>query len=146
MLWGPNTEDETRRFLQQAIQKQIVKPRTHYELAISYNSELIGGAGIIVRNTDTMETEIGYCLDEPYWGKGLGTELAGALIQYSFEELKMHRVFAKCDKDNIGSYRIMEKNGMIREGLLRENQVIRGKHRDTLIYSILKHEWPPKQA
>jgi RimJ/RimL family protein N-acetyltransferase len=34
----------------------------------------------------------------------------------------------------------MEKNGMIKEGHLRENLKIRGGYRDTLIYGILRHE------
>ena len=141
MNWGPNSETETRRFLQNAIKNQIVKPRTSYELAITLDGELIGGCGFTIQNLKLGESEIGYCIDEPHWGKGYGTEVAGALIQYGFKERGMHRIFAKCDPENKGSYRVMEKNGMTKEGHLRENLKVRGQYRDTLIYGILRHEW-----
>jgi ribosomal-protein-alanine N-acetyltransferase len=68
-------------------------------------------------------------------------EFAAAMIRYGFEELLLHRVLAKCDPENHGSYRVMEKNGMTKEGHLRENLKIRGQYRDTLIYGFLRHEW-----
>jgi RimJ/RimL family protein N-acetyltransferase len=144
MEWGHNTERDTKRFIQDAIKKQVVKPRENYELAITLDSQLIGGTGIIIKSRNDGEAEIGYCIDEPYWGKGVGSEVAEALIKHCFEELDVHRVIATCDSENIGSYRVMEKNGMTREGLLRENKLIKGRRRDTLIYSILTHEWTPE--
>ena len=141
MEWGPNTEADTKRFIQDAIKKQIVKPRENYELAVTFNGQLIGGTGIIIRSRSDGEAEIGYCIDEPYWGKGIASEVAAALIRHCFEELGMHRVIATGDEENIGSYRVMEKNRMTKEGLLRENKLIKGKRRNTLIYSILRHEW-----
>ena len=41
---------------------------------------------------------------------------------------------------NVASWRVMERNGMSREGRLRQNVVIRGERRDSLLYSILVHE------
>ena len=85
--------------------------------------------------------EIGYCIRRENWGKGIATEVAGGLIRYGFSDLKMHRIEAKCDPDNIASYIVMEKNGMQREGILRQDKNIRGEWRDSYIYSILSHEW-----
>jgi RimJ/RimL family protein N-acetyltransferase len=90
---------------------------------------------------DNKIAEIGYCLNRSYWGKGYGTEVAASLIEFGFKDLKMHRIVAMCDPKNIGSWKIMEKNGMTREGVLRENKIIRGNWRDSYIYSILEHEW-----
>jgi RimJ/RimL family protein N-acetyltransferase len=42
---------------------------------------------------------------------------------------------------NVTSWSIMEKNGMRREGKLRENVEIRRERRDSLLYSILRHEY-----
>lgn len=141
MTWGPNTDTETKQFLQSKLQAQILKPRVSYDLAITLEGVLIGGGGLTIHDQKSGEAELGYCFDEPYWGNGLGTEFASAMIRYGFEELDLHKIIAKCDPENQGSYRIMEKNGMIREGHLRENQRIRGKYRDTLIYGILRGEW-----
>ena len=141
MTWGPNTETETKQFLQSKLQSQVVKPRASYDLAITVDGIPIGGGGLTLHDQKSGEAELGYCLDEPYWGKGLGTEFAVAMVRYGFEELDLHRIIAKCDPESHGSYRIMEKIGMTKEGHLRENQRIRGKYRDTLIYGILRGEW-----
>ena len=141
MAWGPNTRAETRRFLERNIQAQVVKPRTSYELAIEFNGELIGGCGLTIHSLSDKRAEIGYCIRRENWGKGIATEVAGGLIRYGFSELKMHRIEAKCDPDNIASYIVMEKNGMQREGVLRQDKNIRGEWRDSYIYSILSHEW-----
>jgi RimJ/RimL family protein N-acetyltransferase len=141
MTWGPNTETETKQFLQSKLQSQVVKPRASYDLAITVDGIPIGGGGLTIHDQKSGEAELGYCFDEPHWGKGLGTEFAVVMVKYGFEELDLHRIIAKCDPENHGSYRIMEKIGMTKEGHLRENQRIRGKYRDTLIYGILRGEW-----
>ena len=141
MTWGPNTRAETRRFLERNIQAQVVQPRTDYNLAITKKDELIGGCGLTIHSLSDKRAEIGYCIRRDYWGKGVGTEVAAELIRFGFAEMKMHRIEAKCDPENIASYRIMEKNGMQREGILREEKKIRGEWRDSYIYSILVDEW-----
>jgi [ribosomal protein S5]-alanine N-acetyltransferase len=141
MPWGPNTRAETRRFIERNIQAQVVKPRTSYELAITMDGELIGGCGLTIHSLSDKRAEIGYCLRRDMWGKGIATEVAGLLIRFGFSELGMHRIRALCDTMNHGSYRVMEKNAMQCEGVLRHEKNIRGEWRDSYIYSILEHEW-----
>lgn len=141
MTWGPNTRAETRRFIERNIQAQVIKPRTSYQLAIIYNDELIGGCGLTVHSLSDKRAELGYCIRREDWGKGIGTVVAELLLDFGFNELGLHRIEAKCDVENHASYKIMEKNGMQKEGVLREEKNIRGKWRDSYIYSILEHEW-----
>lgn len=146
MPWGPNTESDSRNFIQRKLQEQIVKPRKVHDLAITLKGEVIGGGGLTIHDSESGSAELGYCLEESHWGKGIGTEFAAEMIRYGFEEFGFHRVYARCDAQNTGSFRVMEKNGMIREGLLRDDTKIRGVYRSTLIYSILRHEWDKRQA
>lgn len=143
MDWGPNTEEETRKFVQRAIANQKEQPRRNYTLAIVLKSDsrLIGGCGIEVSNPDNREGWIGYCLNRNFWGKGYGTETARALLKFGFNYLNLHRVYATCDPANIASAQVLEKIGMQREGHLRENKRAKGKWRDSLLYAILDCEW-----
>ncbi len=141
MSFGPNTPEDTNRFLERAIEKQRQSPRTGYTLALTIGGELIGGCGLTITDAKLGEGEIGYCMRPEHWGRGIGTEAAGALIGFGFRELGLHRIIAKCDPMNVASWRVMEKNGMRREGRLRENVEIRGERRDSLLYSILRHEY-----
>ena len=56
--------------------------------------------------------EIGWHLAEPYWGKGLATEAARALLNYGFEVLKQETIWAVADPDNKASLAVMERLGM----------------------------------
>jgi RimJ/RimL family protein N-acetyltransferase len=117
MSWGSNTRTETKRFIQRTIQNQLLIPRTNFELAITIKNKLIGGCGIIIKSTPDKSADIGYCLRLEEWGRGIGSDVAGALIKFGFTDLKLHRIVAMCDTENHESYRVMEKNGMQREGV-----------------------------
>lgn len=74
-----------------------------------------------------------YWIGEEYWGKGYGTGAAKAMIDFAFMEKKYHKVFARYFKSNPASGRIMQKVGMVQEGLLKDHLVKDDKYED-LIY------------
>jgi len=141
--WGPNTEEETKNFIQRAIAHQKEQPRRTYTLAIvlKLDGRLVGGCGIEVLNPDNREGWIGYCLNRNFWGQGYATETAKVLLEFGFNHLNLHRVFATCEPANIASAQVLEKIGMQREGRLREHKWAKRKWRDSLLYAILDYEW-----
>ena len=143
MPWGPNTENDTRDFIQRAVGYQLEQPRTHYELAVTLRDKgvLIGGCGIRVTNPVLREGNFGYCLNKQYWGNGYATEAAETLLDFGFGTMKLHRIYATCDPENHASRKVLEKNGLTQEGHLRENLMIRDVWRDSLVYAILDREW-----
>lgn len=143
MDWGPNTEEDSKNFIQRAIAYQKEQPRKKYTLAIVLKKKdtLIGGCGIHVSNPDNREGWIGYCLNHNFWGQGYATETAKALLKFGFDQLNLHRIFATCDPANIASAHVLEKIGMKHEGHLREHKWAKGKWRDSLLYAILDYEW-----
>ncbi|MCF2936826.1 GNAT family N-acetyltransferase [Paenibacillus alkaliterrae] len=140
MIWGPNTEDDTKKFIQRTIEMQGHNPRKDLELAVTLkdSGQLIGGCGIHVEGTNG---EIGYCFHPNYWRQGYASESAAALLKFGFNELGLHRIFATCRPDNIGSSMVMEKIGMKREGHLREHMKVKGQWKDSFLYSILDQEF-----
>ncbi|MDY0409775.1 GNAT family N-acetyltransferase [Paracerasibacillus soli] len=80
-------------------------------------------------------------MNPKYWKMGFATEVANLLISYGFKQLKLHRIFATCDPRNIGSLRVLEKVGMMKEGRIREHILIKDGWRDSLLYSVLEQEW-----
>jgi len=143
MNWGPNTEEETKNFIQRAIAHQKEQPRRNYTLAMVLKADgrLVGGCGIEVSNPDNREGWIGYCLNRNFWGQGYATETAKVLLEFGFNHLNLHRVFATCEPANIASAQVLEKIGMQREGRLREHKWAKRKWRDSLLYAILDYEW-----
>lgn len=143
MDWGPNNLEETKAFIQRALEGQEEKPRYHYTLAITLKTDLrlIGSCGIHVSNPDNREGWIGYCFNKQFWGKGYATETARALVMFGINKLSLHRVFATCDPANTASSYVLENIGMKLEGHIHESKLAKGKWRNSLLYAILEQEW-----
>jgi len=144
MLFGPNNEEESRAFIKRAIASNSKEPIDNYSLAVELKEtgKLIGACDLHIKGDDP---EVGWIVHKDHWGKGYGTEMGLALLKLGFEENNLHRIIARCDIENIGSVRIMEKIGMRREGVFREYRRTRpnsGKlYRDELVCAVLKDEW-----
>jgi ribosomal-protein-alanine N-acetyltransferase len=143
MIWGPNTRDQTWKFLDRALQAQVQWPRPEVGLAIELKNErrLIGSIGLRMKDEANRNADIGYVLNRKYWSHGYMTEGACAILDVAFKQLKLHRVWATCDTRNRSSYRVMERLGMRREGLFVKDSMERGEWRDTYLYAILAEEW-----
>ncbi|MEK5486971.1 GNAT family N-acetyltransferase [Lysinibacillus sp. FSL M8-0355] len=140
--WGPNTEEDSKEFIQDALDEARQTPRERYVFAIIYQETLIGSVEIMIRDFTNKVGEIGYIVNPDYWGKGVATQSAQLVITFGFDTLKLHRIYATCDPRNIGSSKVLEKVGMTKEGILRENMLMKdGVWRDSFLYSVLKQEW-----
>lgn len=139
-LWGPNDEEQSRSFVEGAIRASRESPRQTYELAVVLRETgaLVGGAGIRIRDVDHREGDIGYVLRKDHWGRGLGTQVARALVRFGFERLDLHRIWATCEAENVASAKVLGRAGMRQEGRLRSNRLQRGVWRDTLLFAILE--------
>jgi [ribosomal protein S5]-alanine N-acetyltransferase len=141
--WGPNTPEVTHRVLQQWISAQENWPRPSLPLAIELRSEskLIGGTGFASIDCSAQMGIFGFVLRKDYWGKGIATETARAVVRFGFERLKLHRVVAECFVENFASARVLTKLGMRREAHFVENTLKAGQWRDTYLYALLREEW-----
>jgi len=140
--WGPNTEEDSKEFIQDALDEARQTPRERFVFAIIYQETLIGSVEIMIRDFTNKVGEIGYIVNPDYWGKGVATQSAKLVIAFGFDTLKLHRIYATCDPRNIGSSKVLEKVGMAKEGILRENMLMKdGVWRDSFLYSVLKQEW-----
>ena len=76
-----------------------------------------------------------------FWNKGYTTEALIALLNFAFGEMKLHRIEEGCAVENIASARVLEKAGMIREGMKRKKLPIRGEWKDNFFYGLLREEF-----
>ncbi len=143
MPWGPNSEEDTRSFIERAIVCRLDDPRHTYELAVALKDggRLVGGCGIHAINFSNRSAYMGYCFHRDAWGRGYATEASRALLAFGFGQLGLHRMAATCDTGNAASAKVLEKIGMRREAHLREDTLLRGQWRDSYLYAILEDEW-----
>ena len=102
---------------------------------------MIGNCSLAVDEPRQRRAHIGYVLHPDYWRQGLATDAAGLLLALGFNQLGLHRIEATCDSRNVASARVLEKIGMSREGLRRQDLLLRDGWRDSLLFSILEDEW-----
>ncbi|MFP7484370.1 GNAT family protein [Priestia filamentosa] len=114
-------------------------------ITLKGKDEVIGSCGFLNRVPEHYRTEIGYELSRDYWGHGIASEALEAVIRYGFKYLRLQRVEALVEPPNIPSQKLIEKNGFIREGLLRKYEFTCGKFDDLYMYSLLKQDFEKLQ-
>ncbi|TWT27157.1 GNAT family N-acetyltransferase [Planomicrobium sp. CPCC 101110] len=141
--WGPNSEEDSRKFVNDSLMDAAKDPRTRFVFAIVLKDteKLVGAGEFNLRDRANKAGEIGYIINPAFWGQGIATEAASRLIDFGFKELGLHRIYATCDPENAASQKVLEKIGLVKEGWMRENLLMNNGWRDSLLYSVLEHEW-----
>lgn len=106
------------------------------------DQQLIGGIGISW-NQHNHSGELGYWIAEASWGQGFCSEAAECLLEAAFTIWGYHKVYATCLVDNRASARVMIKQGMQYDGILRAELYRDEQFFDLQLYSILKPEYFP---
>ncbi len=79
------------------------------------SGEFMGWCGLKYETqlrTNTQYYDLGYRFKKKFWGQGYGTETAKACLEYGFSEMKLERISAAVDVDNVASNKILQKLGM----------------------------------
>lgn len=101
----------------------------------------VGVIGFDLIKLHYKNAEVWYKLNPGIWGKGYATEALERIIEFVFEDLKLHRIEAGCAVDNIASYKVMEKCGMIREAHRRKLLPLQNGWSDNYEYAILEEDY-----
>ncbi len=112
----------------------------------SADGAFVGWCAMFQWNPVYRSLGIGYCLDEPAWGKGYATEAVRAMLAWAYGTLDLNRVDAELDTRNLASARVLEKLGFQREGLRREDCIVLGEVSDSWIYGLLRRDWEARRG
>lgn len=93
--------------------------------------QLVAAGGYTGPPDDAGEVEIGYSVVRVFEGRGIATEMVGALVHRAFNDAIVSRIIAHTFPANTGSIRVLEKNGFTHEGAGKDAGTIRyGRYRD----------------
>ncbi len=135
------TIKDTKNFLSYVMDQYCQAKVAPLGVELKETGKLIGTVDFVWWKPDHRTAEIGYVISHRYWGKGICTEAAKALIDFGFNQMNLVRIQARCFVENIASAKVMEKCGMKYEGTLRKDLFSKGKHWDIKMYSILRDEY-----
>ena len=106
---------------------------------------LLGGTGLHTRLGES-QLEIGYWIHKDFVNQGLVTESTYALIKVAFEIIHVHRLEIHCDPGNFASAAIPRKLGFTHEGTLRAKTRFLERWSDSMIWGLLKQDYPDTPA
>lgn len=141
----PYSEADARDFIASTQEDGLLGTGLHLAIALRHGDghrdgdTLCGGVGLRIER-EHSRAELGYWIGLPHWGKGYATEAAKALVQYGFEILGLHRIFACHFARNSASARVLLKVGMRHEGRQRAHVVKWGEFIDLEMYGILSSD------
>ena len=110
-------------------------------ITLKGHGKVIGSCGFLNKVPQHYRSEIGFELSKDFWGQGIATEALEAVIKYGFEQLDLQRIQALIEPPNISSQKLVERNGFIKEGLLRNYEFTCGKFDDLFMYSLIKQDF-----
>jgi [ribosomal protein S5]-alanine N-acetyltransferase len=103
-------------------------------------AQLIGTTSLR-RSASSRRAELGYWLTWQTWGNGYATEACRAVVDFGFARLNLARIHAQVIAGNTASCRVLDKLGMVCEGVLRSHVRKDGARHDLVLYGLLRDEW-----
>jgi len=136
----PKNIEETKSIIEPWIVENEKDEIKNYTFAIENNitEKFIGLLGLKLWNKKHRRGEIWYKIHSDHWRNGYATESVNLALDLGFGILKLHRIQAGCAVENIGSIKVLEKVGMIREGRGRQLLPLKNGWSDNFEYSILE--------
>lgn len=130
----------------------LVKHELLYSVRLLNSSKVIGHLFLGKTHPEVNnEYNLGYIFHPLYQGKGYCTEACKVIVDYGFQSLHANRVRAACNPENIPSWKVMEKIGLIKEGYFKKRFFIKNDefgnpiYTDEVVYGIQKEDWNQKR-
>lgn len=101
------------------------------------SNEIIGSCGYDSLDFENAKAVIGFDIARAFWGKGYASEAIRSLLDYAFSALKLNRIEAQLEPENVNSIKVLQKLNFTFEGTLRQYERVNGKFKDLNIYSKL---------
>ena len=118
--------------------KEFEKARIYsWIIADKKSNKLLGRILLSNFEDNNKKANIGYFIGRDSWGKRIISESIKPVVGFGFSYLELERIYTTVHVDNVGSWKALEKNGFLREGLLRHNFNVNNSLYDCYMYSKL---------
>ena len=119
----------------------------YFLLLDKQSNRVIGECGFHTWNKTHQRAELFYSLRNDSDKRiGFMTEALSAVLDFGFEQLGLHRIEGLTANWNTASVKLLTRYGFTKEGTMREDYIVNGRHEDSDCYSLLKQEWKSRQV
>lgn len=127
---APFTEEGHRKWLENEI---FTGKGFQFIVCTMEDDKPIGCAYLRDYDSYKRKAEYGFFIGEAEErGKGIGTEMLALTMKFAFEEIKIHKLFARAFANNPASIKSFLKNGFVQEAYLKDEEYINGEYRDVV--------------
>lgn len=137
-----DTVDETREYVETMLKRESAGTHLYASIVLKSTQAIIGTAMIFNFDQKANRAEIGYVFHKEHWGKGYGSESVALMSDFAFESLNLNKLYASVVDANIGSARILKKNGYELEGRLKDHYFIEDNYYDALLFGRIQTKMP----
>ena len=128
---------ETEQWVSQCRKAWETDSTFGFTIIENQTAQILGGCSIGVDRPAHRNGSIGYWIRTSRTKQGFASEAAALLAQFGFAQLGLIRIEIFAAAGNTASQRVAEKVGALREGLLRNRLLIRGKPLDAYVFSLV---------
>lgn len=132
--------EDARAFINWNLERYNKGEIGEWAIELKETRRIIGSIGFVELDTVNFCGTVGYALSKEYWAKGIMTEAVKRVIRFALEEMGLNRVEAVHIPENEASGKVMQKAGMLYEGLLRQRMFAKGRFWDLKQYAVIKDD------
>lgn len=104
-------------------------------------TEICGVLEIREIERDHSQAELSFWIAAEFWGQGYMSEALKPVIGFGFHDLELNRLYAYHMLRNPGSGKVLQKNGFVQEGVLRQRVCKWGVFEDVALWAMLRKDW-----
>ena len=146
VLWSAQKDiSEAKEYCRFMMKRYRCDQPSSWGIIEKATDRLVGTIGYMDFNEDNATVEVGYSLARWMWNGGYMTEALSRVIAYTFDAMDINRIEAQHELDNPSSGRVMDKCGMLKEGVMRQRLYNKGRYVDVALYAILKEDYEKKK-
>lgn len=149
LFFGPNSVEVTRSYflpliekIEQSVKNNQVPDSPVFTIRSKSSGSFIGQCALLREEFTNGSLLIGVQLDEPWWGRGIGSLATSFLIWFGFAILDAHRISGDTVESNVGSLKAMKKAGFVVEGVQREYWNARGSLHNRVVLGLIRSDVP----
>jgi [ribosomal protein S5]-alanine N-acetyltransferase len=137
----PFTSEHARAWISQYGRADPASLHRYFAGFLRSEQALVGVVALRDIDREHSQAELSFWIGRPYWGRGLATEAAAAVLAFAFGDLELNRVTAYHMVRNAASRRVLRRLGFQGEGLLRQRVRKWGIFEDVLAYALLRTDY-----
>lgn len=142
MLFQPHDDlERSKESVARWLGRYEAGPCYHWVISLKETRELMGIIDLLRIDAQTQSASFAYMLGQEFWGRGYGTEALNAVLDFAFGDMQLECIDVDHMADNISSGRVMQKCGMICQGVQPGKYEKNGKVFDAILYRITREQW-----